>query len=120
MPFPLICEVTVGELYSLALQGNWGEKKLKELKRLIGLCVVVPLNLAGIHQAYAQIDHFSQNPGLGLTARNMGKNDLWIAAAAHVAKATLLTCDQDFDHLSPQWIRLEYIDPNSAKNPSSA
>ena len=111
---PLICEVTVGELYSLALQGSWPEKKLKELKRLIGMCVVVPLSLEGIHQAYAKIDHFSQKSP-DFTPRNMGKNDLWIAATAHVTKATLLTCDHDFDHLSPDWLRLEYVDPRSAK-----
>lgn len=114
--YPLICEVTVGELYSLALQKNWDEKKLKELQRLIKMCVVVPLNLEGIHQTYAQIDYYSQKPGPGLSARNMGKNDLWIAATAHVTQATLLACDRDFEHLHPQWIHWEYIDPDSAKN----
>jgi len=34
------------------------------------------------------------------TSRNMGKNDLWIAATAHVSNAILLTTDRDFDHLN--------------------
>ena len=112
---PLICEVTVGELYSLALQNKWNEKQWKELKRLIGMCVVVPVSLNGVHQAYAEIDCFSQKSAPIFTPRNMGKNDVWIAATAHVTKATLLTCDHDFDHLNPQWLRVEYIDPQSAK-----
>lgn len=52
---------------------------------------------------YAEIDAFSQgklpDKPLGLTARNMGKNDLWIAATAHVLGAKLLSTDVDFDHL---------------------
>jgi len=59
-------------------------------------------------QAYAEIDAYSQGnlPGkpLGLSARNMGKNDLWIAASAYVSKAGLVTTDGDFDHLNGSWI----------------
>lgn len=40
----------------------------------------------------------------------MGKNDLWIAAAAHVTGATLLTTDADFDHLRDRFVTLERID----------
>lgn len=53
---------------------------------------------------YAEIDAFSQNKlpaqPLSLTARNMGKNDLWIAATASILDAQLLTTDFDFDHLN--------------------
>jgi tRNA(fMet)-specific endonuclease VapC len=51
---------------------------------------------------YAAIDTFSQGHSkthtLGMSARNMGKNDLWIAATAAIG-AKLLTSDNDFDHL---------------------
>ncbi len=40
----------------------------------------------------------------------MGKNDLWIAAVAHAAVATLVTTDNDFDHLADQFIALHRID----------
>jgi tRNA(fMet)-specific endonuclease VapC len=30
----------------------------------------------------------------------MGKNDLWIAATTHLAQASLITTDADFDHLN--------------------
>ena len=45
-----------------------------------------------------------------MSARNMGKNDLWIAASAMELKATLLTTDKDFDHLHTQLINVEVID----------
>lgn len=110
---PLICEVSVGEVYAFALHMGWAEKKVKQLKRLLDLCVVVPLNFEGVYRAYADIDYFSQKPGPGHSSRNMGKNDLWIAAAAHVTGTTLLSTDRDFEHLSPRWIELIYVDPTA-------
>ena len=44
---------------------------------------------------------------LGMSARNMGKNDLWIAATASVAAAVLITEDQDFDHLDGVFVSVE-------------
>jgi tRNA(fMet)-specific endonuclease VapC len=112
---PLISEVTVGELYSFAFCNHWGEKQLKELKRIIDTCVVVPLNFAGVHLAYAQLDYFSRKPRPGLSSRKMGKNDLWIAATTQVTKTTLLTCDQDFDHFPLHRLKVEYVDPDVIK-----
>jgi len=39
----------------------------------------------------------------------MGKNDLWIAAAAHIAGARLVTTDDDFDHLMPSLLAVDKI-----------
>jgi predicted nucleic acid-binding protein len=44
-----------------------------------------------------------------IRARNMGKNDLWIAATTHLLNATLVTTDHDFDHLDPSFIQLHKI-----------
>jgi predicted nucleic acid-binding protein len=46
-----------------------------------------------------------------MTARNMGKNDLWIAATASVQSATLITTDKDFDHLNGVFLPVIYVDP---------
>jgi tRNA(fMet)-specific endonuclease VapC len=46
----------------------------------------------------------------GLTARNMGKNDLWIAATGSVINATLLTIDDDFNHLNKVFLEVVRID----------
>lgn len=66
--------------------------------------LIADINIEPIIESYAEIDAYSQNklPGrpLPLTARNMGKNDLWIAATTSVLGATLLTTDTDFEHLN--------------------
>lgn len=46
------------------------------------------------------------NKPLSMSARNMGKNDLWIAATAHVLGAKLLTTDADFNHLNEVFLDL--------------
>jgi tRNA(fMet)-specific endonuclease VapC len=40
-----------------------------------------------------------------MTARNMGKNDIWIAATTLLAKGTLVTSDADFEHLDPTFLQ---------------
>jgi tRNA(fMet)-specific endonuclease VapC len=47
----------------------------------------------------------------GLFARNMGKNDLWIAATALLLEATLITTDNGFNHLLPFFIEIEKVIP---------
>ncbi len=39
----------------------------------------------------------------------MGKNDVWIAAAAHVTGARIITTDTDFDHLHPGFLVRDYL-----------
>ena len=39
----------------------------------------------------------------------MGKNDLWIASTTKLFNATLLTTDDDFLHLSPQFFKMETV-----------
>ncbi|MEM6767041.1 MAG: hypothetical protein AAF655_19040 [Bacteroidota bacterium] len=41
-----------------------------------------------------------------MSARNMGKNDLWLAATANVLGAPLVSTDHDFDHLKETFIDL--------------
>ena len=43
------------------------------------------------------------------SARNMGKNDLWIAATASVYNLRLLTTDNDFGHLDSQFLNLAKV-----------
>lgn len=105
---PLISVVTVGELNSLARQLGWGQTRWLRLQVLLQQVHAIPLETAGIIDAYGEIDHYSIRIG-----RTMGKNDLWIAATAHVTGARLLTLDQDFDHLDPQFLTRDYIDPKA-------
>jgi tRNA(fMet)-specific endonuclease VapC len=107
--------VTVGELSSIARQNKWGVKKQKLLEDLARLCQPIPIEKQIIVDAYAEIDAFSngklsENPlPRGMSARNMGKNDLWIAATAHVLEATLITTDADFVHLKDIYMGIVHI-----------
>jgi len=113
----LISVITIGEIYSLSLQFNWGEVKKRKLKEVMQKIPWADINSSQIFERYAEIDAYSQGkhplkrpPPPSMTARNMGKNDVWIAATASVINALLLTTDHDFDHLDGVFLKVEYID----------
>ncbi|HAL80827.1 MAG TPA: PIN domain nuclease [Mucilaginibacter sp.] len=111
---------TMGELKSLVLQNNWGASRLQALDELLEDIVVVDINenMAG---TYAEIDAYSQrrNPRIAdypfATPRNMGKNDLWIAATAALLGLKLVTTDADFNHLQNAFIEIQFIKPELLK-----
>ena len=49
------------------------------------------------------------------TARNMGKNDLWIAATSSAYDLVLITTDNDFNHLEHEYLQLEKVDIDAYK-----
>jgi tRNA(fMet)-specific endonuclease VapC len=110
---PLLSAVILGELESLSLQNSWGEPRKRQLKLLTNKFLIVDINIKTIINRYAEIDAFSQNKlknrPLNNSARNMGKNDLWIAATASVLDATLLTTDKDFDHLNNEFLNVVWF-----------
>lgn len=114
---PAISVVTHGEVRALASRNRWGEDKLTALQGMLDALVTVDVNVAEVIDAYVEIDIYSQQHPDG--ARNMGKNDLWIAACAKASGATLLTTDKDFDHLNPGLLTVKYIDPTSTLPSSS-
>jgi tRNA(fMet)-specific endonuclease VapC len=107
--------VSVGEIRSLAHQFAWGESKLKRMNAFLKALTPFPIDNDAMTSVYADIDAFSKGQHLQIplptntNARKMGKNDLWIAATTVQLKATLLTSDNDFLHLSPHFIKLETI-----------
>jgi tRNA(fMet)-specific endonuclease VapC len=111
--------VTVGEIYSLAAQLHWGEKRKKVVENLLDEVYSIDINNRDILERYAEIDAFSQGRSMertlpdGMSSRNMGKNDLWIAASASVLNAKLLTTDKDFEHLNGEFLEVIYIDPGA-------
>ncbi len=111
---PILCVVAVGEIRSIALQAKWGDRKLLELENLISKFLIADIRAKTVLAKYAEIDAYSQNnhPTLPspFSPRNMGKNDLWIASAATVLKATLLTTDKDFDHLDKAFLDLQRLE----------
>ena len=72
----------------------------------------IPIIKRELLDAYAEIDTYSKGKLIerplptGLTARKMGKNDLWIAATTYLTQATLITNDNDFDHLDGIYFKI--------------
>jgi tRNA(fMet)-specific endonuclease VapC len=109
----IISVVTIGEIKSIAKINHWGKKKLNKIELLCEELLITDINSEDLLERYAEIDAFSQGKlidrPLSISARNMGKNDLWIAATASILDATLLTTDQDFNHLHSEYLTLQYI-----------
>ena len=102
---PFISIVSVGEARSFARQRGWGPAKTKQLHELLRTFAVVGIESEPVIDAYAELDAFSRSVG-----RRMGKNDAWIAASASVLGATLVTCDADFEHLSPPRLDVAFVE----------
>jgi tRNA(fMet)-specific endonuclease VapC len=110
----LISAVSKGEIYSLAFQFGWGDSKRRKLSEILMHLPTVEINRSRIIDFYAEIDAFSQgkHPTRKSTtsSRNMGKNDIWIAATTAALGARLVTVDHDFDHLQGEFFEVIYID----------
>jgi tRNA(fMet)-specific endonuclease VapC len=105
---PMISVVTVGEARSLAIQFGWGSDKQSRLEELLHELVLLDINDDAVLRRFAEIDAYLL--GIG---RSIGDNDVWIAAAASAAGATLITSDRDFEPLVDRFLRWEYVDPSS-------
>jgi predicted nucleic acid-binding protein len=99
---PLISIITVGEMKALTMKLGWGEKKREILDKLLQELVIVHLNQGNIIEKYSEIDYYSEK--MVKPAHPMGQNDMWIAATASALDAYLLTTDNDFDHLVPDYL----------------
>jgi tRNA(fMet)-specific endonuclease VapC len=111
----LISIVSEAELYSLADQFSWGSSKWQNTHSILQKVVIVPIDTPTLVQAYREIDTFSQGKHIhlpypsGFSSKNMGKNDVWIAATAATTGATLISADNDFAHLDNIFLNFMYI-----------
>ncbi|MEZ4688291.1 MAG: PIN domain-containing protein [Bacteroidia bacterium] len=109
----VISAVSVGEIKSLAIRNGWGKNKIDKLVNLLNRFLIADVNVEEIMDRYAEIDAFSQSKHptkMGsFTARNMGKNDLWIAATGSVLNLILVTSDKDFDHLDGEFLKVKRV-----------
>lgn len=115
---PIISLVSIGEIKSIALRNGWSVKQQSKITEFTKQFLIADINAEAIIQRYAEIDAFSQRklPGKQLlsNARNMGKNDLWIASTASILNAPLLTTVKDFHHLDNEFLHVEFIDFESS------
>lgn len=106
--------VTVGEVESLMIQRRYGEKKKAAFRKLLDSLAILDINIREVVEQYAEIDAYSQGRNSSkpspFSARNMGKNDLWIAATSSHYNLVLVTTDQDFNHLDGQYLKLKQVD----------
>jgi tRNA(fMet)-specific endonuclease VapC len=106
---PLLSVVSCGEIRVLSELNSWGPAKKSVLEIALADLVIVDIHHPQVLEAYVLLDVASQRHSGG--ARNMGKNDLWIAACAAATSAILLTSDRDFEHLVPHHLAAEVVLP---------
>ena len=112
-----ICQ---GEILALAEKNGWGSEKRSRLEEVLNGVPTLDIGRGMILDAYARIDAWTH--GKSVTSPNnapppkpavaMNQNDLWIAATAHVSRASLLSTDTDFEHLDNIWLKFNHIDQN--------
>ncbi|MEM8523388.1 MAG: PIN domain-containing protein [Bacteroidota bacterium] len=104
------------ETISFSRSHHWGKYKMERLRTILQKGKTIESGFKNLTEAYVNIDLYSQNKHKSLrlpknfTARNMGKNDLWIAATAHVLDLPLISTDRDFEHLNNRFLNFIYID----------
>ena len=112
---------SIAEVESIAYQNSWSKKKINLFEDFLEEVQIVKIDDI-LLRTYVEIDSFSQrnHPEYSVydfkTPRNMGKNDLWIAATASLLDLTLVTTDGDFDHLSDDFLNLRKIIPEDLQN----
>ncbi len=112
--------VSVAEAKSIAIQNQWSAKKMLILDYIVSNCQVIDVT-DYLLLPYIEIDTYSQrrNPNFANypfpTHRNMGKNDLWIAATAAYLNLSLVTTDVDFIHLHDVFLAVRQIDANEIR-----
>jgi tRNA(fMet)-specific endonuclease VapC len=109
---PLISVVSLGEIWSLADQWQFGAAKRAFLSSVLEKMVVLDINDETVLQSYVEVDRACRKAKGG--ARILSQNDLWIAATAVAAGAILLTSDKDFLCLHPSPCPVHYIAPTLA------
>lgn len=111
--------VTIGELKSIIYKSKIGDRRKQAIENFLERVVKVNIDIEEIIDKYCEIDAFSQGQhkvkSSNFSARNMGKNDLWIAATASALDLKLVTTDKDFHHLNGEFLDLEFIDFESYK-----
>lgn len=90
---PLVCEVSLGEMLAFSRNPQWSEAQRQRMRAIHEHVTVIDISDRRVLEAYADLSTLAQSLNWALFH---GKNDLWIAAAAKVASAHLITMDKDF------------------------
>lgn len=107
-----ISSVSIAELAVFINIRKWEEMRKLHLVTILKQHTIIPLSDSLI-PFYREVDLYSRGMQVHKTIndntytlqmtkghRRMGKNDLWIAAIAYQNNCSLVTCDNDFNHLA--------------------
>ncbi len=97
------------ELLVLADRNKWAQAKRDAVNVMFQHLVVLPIDGEALLDAYVQVSRTDMTWHEG--PRNMGKNDIWIAATAISTGLPLLTTDKDFAFLNGNFMQVLLIDP---------
>ncbi len=106
----VVSVVSQAELLVLADRKNWGQAKRDAVHLMFENLVVLPVDGEALLRAYVEVSRADMAWREG--PRNMGKNDIWIAATAVSSGLPLLTTDKDFRFLDGDLVQVLWIDPN--------
>ena len=119
-PQVVIPIVVAGEIKAFSLKADWGAQKLSFINVILDYFPLIDVSLP-LTDLYAEVDAYSQGRlravplAPGTSARNMGKNDIWIATTALAFDMELHTTDNDFDHLPAFGLRLVKYNPDGQR-----
>lgn len=100
------------EVCVLADRNEWGAAKRDALRMMFEQLVIIAIDGQTLIDAYVQIAAADKNWPEG--PRNLGKNDLWIAATALHTGLPLLTTDKDFQFLDNNSLKVLWINPDGS------
>jgi len=98
------------ELLVLADRHKWAQAKRDAVNFMFQNLVVLPIDGQTLIDAYVEVARADATWQEG--PRNMGKNDIWIAATAVSSGLPLLTTDKDFNFLNGNLMQVLWIDPD--------
>ncbi|MGH1433051.1 MAG: type II toxin-antitoxin system VapC family toxin [Lewinella sp.] len=111
--------VSIAEINSVIHQFKIGDTRRTGIDKILENTTRLDISYDEILEKYEEIDAYSQGKHRSrksnFSAKNMGKNDLWIAATASAFNITLVTTDRDFNHLDGEFLDLKFIDLNKYK-----
>jgi tRNA(fMet)-specific endonuclease VapC len=106
------------ELLVLADRNNWAQAKRDVVNIMFENLVVLPIDGRALVDAYVAVSRVDLAWPDG--PRNMGKNDIWIAATAVSSGLPLLTTDKDFRFLNGNLAQVLWIDPDHKSDAGNA
>jgi len=101
---PLVSVITHGELNAMGIRNNWGASRREAMRNALDALVTVRIDAGDIPKRYAEIQAAVQKAGSAV-----GENDVWIAATASCAQATLITLDGDFKRVPNTLLSLAHV-----------